>query len=154
MKLKTHLYSFLLSELSSQVDNLNYQHNGVLVRSVDQPYIFDGPPPAHPREVITIRPIIFPANLFIRRSRGVYVPIRSSRIPTIVNSVGFAVAILQNTNVIRGIYNRNRHRVKVDTLNNVFSIMNPIEIMKYPVDVEFHNPGSIVSFVPEGHQNH
>ena len=120
---------------------------------MDRPYIFDGPPPRRPRETITIQLFTFPQNtsLFTRISRARYVPLLSESIPTIMNSVGFAIGILQKTNLIRGIYNQRHRRVKVDILTNSVSLMNPIEIEKYPTDIEFHNPGSIVSFVPENH---
>ena len=133
------------------------RHRGVVhPNSVDTPYVFGGHPPARPRETITIQLFTFPENasLVTRKLRAIYVPLLSLPIPTIVNSVGFAVGILQSTNVIRGIYNQERgrqRRVKVDTLTNAVSPMNQMEIVRYPTDCVFYNPGSIVSFVPENY---
>ena len=154
MKLKTHSYTLLLSEVSSQVNNLTDHLSAGHSNSVVRPYIFDGDPPVYPREAITIRLFIFHpryANLLVRKKRGTYVPLLPLPIPTVTNSVGFAVAVLQNNNIVRGIYNQFHRRVKVDTLTSVASQMSSMEIQQYPVDCFFHNPGSIVSLVPEDH---
>ena len=87
----------------------------------------------------------------MKAGRGTYVPIPAGPIPSLTTQRGYAIAIIQNNGVVRGIYNHEGRRVKLDMINNKYTQIRFPEIPDFPVDYIFQHSNSTVCLLPHPH---
>ena len=84
----------------------------------------------------------FPENLLTRARNGGYQRMLMGKIPALIVN-DFAIARVQNTAMLRGIFNAHHVRVKVNIVNNEVQRMSDEEIEAFPIDEELR-PGQLV----------
>ena len=72
-------------------------------------------------------------------------PLGNIPYPALITGTGFVVArIDKNTAIVRGIYNRNHRRVKVNANTDEIVPMEPDEYELYPVNRVYNVPSTLI----------
>ena len=99
------------------------------------------------RSIIVLTKYVFPphSDLLTKVSNGAYRPILNLEYPVIITGTGFVVAKVEKRSaVVRGIYNRNRKRVKINVTSGEIMPLQPGEHQLYPVDRMYNVPSTLV----------
>ena len=112
-------------------------------------------PLAPPQQVPTIRLVSFPQNVSIkiRVGRGQYIPLRAEPMPALTTERNYAVAVLENNGMVRGLYNPRYRRFKFDILTNIFRQMGTNECREFPTDYACEHSSANVCLIPHIHSN-
>ena len=89
----------------------------------------------------------------MRAGRSTYIPLPAEPIPTLTTERGYAVAVIADNGVVRGLYDHTRKRVKFDIIADNMKQMNSRDFSKFPIDYDFKHSSSIVCLIPHTHSN-
>ena len=87
----------------------------------------------------------------IRVNRATYVPIPIEPIPALTTGSGYAVAVMLDNGIVRGIYDKDYRRMKLDIITDKYRLMATSESRQFPTDYQFLHSSSIVCLVPHTH---
>ena len=154
-----HLILFLFTELSSQSDNFHPDRHLSSGRPSSPARIIShgapssvGIPHSAGRSEDELRRLLmmtrydFPphSGLLTKVASGAFIPIGNIEYPVLISGTGFVVAVDARSAVVRGIYSRNRRRVKINVNSGEIVNLQSEEQRLYPVDRMYNVPSTLV----------